>query len=57
MNGSNEQRVAAIVTFVPGTDTEKAKRWLEECRRRGIIVTYSAKSYDEAYGAPVLYFP
>lgn len=50
-------RVASTIVFVPGTDIEKAKRWLEEAKKRGIIVGHETASYDEKYGGPVLYFP
>lgn len=50
-------RVASTVVFVPGTDLEKAKRWLKEAKKRGIIVSHDTQDYDSSFGGPVLYFP
>jgi len=57
MSLTKDDRVAAMIEFVSGTDLEKAKRWLEEAKKRGIIVSYDAQSYNSSFDNPTLYFP
>lgn len=48
---------SAVIHFVPGTDEAKAKKWLAEAVKRGIITNYDCQNYDDKYGKPVFYIP
>lgn len=49
--------VASVIRFVPGTDLAKATKWLEEVRKRGIIVNHDTQDYHANHGHPVWYIP
>jgi len=51
--------VASVIRFVPGTDLAKATKWLEEAKKRGIIVEHDTNEYHSFGGNehPVWYIP
>jgi len=48
---------AAVIHFVPGTTEAKAKKFLQECVKRGIITNSECHEYNSRTGSPVWYIP
>lgn len=50
------RKVAAVIQFT-SSDIDRVNEYLSKLSDKGIIVSYTARSYDPALTSPELYFP